>query len=424
MSNQLACDSNAIRKSIEVLYKQESRKIYATLIRLLGDFELAEEALQDAFNVALKHWPTQGMPENPVPWLISTGRFKAIDAIRKQQRQREKLEVAATEVEGVSDIAGQAQEQSANAIEDDQLRLIFTCCHPAIDPKVQVALTLREVCGLTTEEIASAFLVSNTTMAQRIVRGKAKIRDARIPFELPDDTDFNNRLDAVLTVIYLVFNEGYSATQGELAIRSELTSEAIRLTRLLYSLTPDPEVAGLLALMLLNDARKAARTNACGDIILLEDQDRNLWSKGMIAEGTQLVAEIMRAGEYGFYTIQAAISATHAVATTAAATDWSQIIELYAQLHQVSPSPVIELNQAVAIAMKDGPDAGIAIIERLFEHKEMQRYHLAHAAYGELLSRAGRTASAINAFKTALNLTTQLPEQRVLKQKLLKLGEN
>ncbi|MGB7996388.1 MAG: RNA polymerase sigma factor [Photobacterium halotolerans] len=413
--------SEAVQSKVENLYRNEARKVYASLIRLLGDFNLAEEALHDAFSTALTQWPKEGIPDNPSAWLVSVGRFKAIDHLRRQKRQVEIVSELLDAPNDTSFIRSDTEspfELDDQVIEDDQLRLIFTCCHPAIDAKVQVALTLREVCGLTTEEIASAFLTSPSTMAQRIVRGKAKIREANIPFQLPSETELPDRIESVLSVIYLVYNEGYSASAGERVTRSELTAEAIRLARLVRSLLPDAEVSGLLALMLLNESRRGARTDQQGDIVLLEDQDRRLWDAALIEEGIALVQSALETRNIGYYTLQAAIAAAHAQAADMASTDWARIVSLYSLLLQVAPSPVIELNRAVAVAMRDGPQAGIEIVENLLEQKVLQTYHLTYATYGELLSRAGRVQEAISAFERALSLTQQAPEQRILRRKL------
>ncbi|MFC5051454.1 RNA polymerase sigma factor [Rubritalea spongiae] len=403
---------------IDAIYRQESGKVLATLVRVLKDIDLAEEAMQDAFVAAITAWNSKGIPENPAAWLISTGRFKAIDAIRKRARLN-KLE---------PELQRQLDEiQSANlsfserAIKDDRLRLIFACCHPAIDLKVQVPLTLREVCGLSTENISSAFLVPTATMAQRIVRGKAKIRAAKIPFEIPDATALPERLDGVLSVIYLVFNEGYSASSGDTALRAELSQEAIRLARLLYDLLPDPEVQGLLALMLLHESRRAARTNEQDDLILLEEQDRSLWDQNMIREGQQLVRQSLASREFGTFTIQAALSAVHAEAKTAETTDWPQIVALYNVLGQIEPSPVVELNRAVAISMSEGIEAGLKIVDDLLREGELDNYHLAHAAQGELLRRLGKFTEAKGSFEKALSLTKQAPERRLLQRRIASL---
>ncbi|WP_434341088.1 RNA polymerase sigma factor [Motilimonas cestriensis] len=416
-----AAASAAVQRKIDELYRHERRKVYASLIRLLGDFDVAEEALHDAFHAALTQWTEQGIPDNPSAWLISTGRFKAIDQLRRQRRQGEIIDEQRN-LPNSSLFAHEAYEQPFecrdDVIEDDQLRLIFSCCHPAIDAKVQIALTLREVCGLSTEEIASAFLTSPSTMAQRIVRGKAKIREAKIPFQIPSAPELPGRMESVLSVIYLVYNEGYCASAGEHAMRSELSGEAIRLARMLAALLPDAETSGLLALMLLNESRRRARTDRHGDIVLLEDQDRSLWDAALIQQGLALVQGALDSGDYGYYTLQAAIVAVHAQAQDAASTDWGQIVSLYSLLLQIAPSPVIALNQAVAVAMRDGPQAGLEMIEKLLDNKQLKNYHLAYASYGELLSRGGQIRAAIVAFEQALGLAKQAPEQRILKRKL------
>ncbi|EMI19633.1 RNA polymerase, sigma-24 subunit, ECF subfamily [Rhodopirellula maiorica SM1] len=411
---------STVRNQVEEIYRIQSRKVFASLVRLLGDFDLAEEAMQEAFAAAISQWDAEDIPANSSAWLISAGRFKAIDIIRR----REKARAIAPEVSRrIQETCEANAERAVAEIEDDQLRLIFTCCHPAIDPKVQVPLTLREVCGLTTEEIAKAFLTSPTTMAQRIVRGKAKIRDARIPFVVPRLSDLPTRLDGVLSVIYLIFNEGYSASRGDSLIRSDLSDEAIRLCRLLLRLHSDAEGMGLLALMLLHESRRSARTSGDGEIVLLEDQDRSLWDQQLISEGKKLVEQSLGSRRFGFYTLQAAISAVHADAPTAAQTDWNQIVALYSVLLQVDPSPVVELNRAVAVAMRDGPEAGIAIIDEVLGRGELRNYHLAHSARGELLRRAGRNVDAIAAFQQALELCQQQPERRFLIDRLRSLRE-
>ena len=400
---------------VESLYRSHSRQVFATLVRVLGDFDLAEEALHEAFAAAVEQWSRQGAPDNPVAWLISTGRFKAVDSIRRRAKFNDlqpELARRADEIE----TANQSIKQQD--VEDDRLRLIFTCCHPAIDPQVQVPLTLREVCGLSTEQIAHAFLTKPPTMAQRIVRGKAKIRDAGIPYVVPSLGDLPARLDAVLSVIYLVFNEGYSASSGETLTRVALSDEAIRLARLLVELLPDPEAMGLLALMLLHESRREARQNSAGDIVLLEDQDRSLWSQELIAKGLHLVERSLRFGRIGVYAIQAAISAVHAEAKTADQTDWAQIVSLYDVLLRANPSPVIELNRAVAVAMRDDVTSGLAIIDAILARGELQDYCLAHSARAELLRRAGECDKARHAFERALSLARQEPERRFLKRKL------
>ncbi|MAT14031.1 MAG: RNA polymerase subunit sigma-24 [Planctomyces sp.] len=400
------------------LYQQESRRVLATLIRLLGDFDLAEEALQEAFTAAAEQWQHEGIPDNPRAWLVSTGRFKAVDLVRRRASFQKMQPAIAARVEAIADHNADLAERQ---IKDDQLRLIFTCCHPAIDPKVQVPLTLREVCGLTTEEIASAFLTAPAAMAQRIVRGKAKIRDAGIPYVIPSEADLPERIDAVLAVIYLVFNEGYSASTGTTHTRPDLSNEAIRLGRLMLELLPDPEVMGLLALMLLHESRRAARLSPEGDIILLEDQDRSRWNRELIREGQQLVQRAFAAGNVGPYTIQAAISAVHAEAARPEETDWNDIVGLYDVLLQAGGSPIVELNRAVAIAMRDGEASGVRLIEEILDRGELLDYHLAHSARGELLRRMGDHEQARLAFTRALELARQEPERRFLTAKLREL---
>jgi RNA polymerase sigma-70 factor, ECF subfamily len=408
-----------IRELVEAVYRAESRQVLATLIRLLGDFDAAEEALHDAFTVAVERWARDGVPANPRAWLVSTGRHKAIDAMRRRAR----FDASLTELtKHLESSTSDAEEWNDQHVEDDRLRLIFTCCHPALPPGAQVAMTLREVCGLTTDEIARAFLTTPSTVAQRIVRAKAKIRDARIPYVVPSEADLPDRLDAVLRVVYLVFNEGYSASSGGSLTRPDLSGEAIRLGRLLVELLPEPEAVGLLALMLLHDSRRAARTSATGELILLEDQDRSLWNRDQIAEGASLVQRALSSRRIGPYTIQAAIAAVHAEAPNAAATDWAQIVGLYDVLIQADPSPVVELNRAVAVAMRDGPLAGLELIDAILARGELGNYHLAHAARADLCRRLGRTAEARASYERALGLTKQEPERRFLERRLAGLS--
>lgn len=409
-----------VRELVEDVYRSESRQVLATLIRLLGDFDTAEEALHDAFAVAVEQWARDGVPANPRAWLVSTGRFKAIDAMRRRARFDESLaELAKQSETAVYDNDAQDDE----SVEDDRLRLIFTCCHPALSPEAQVAMTLREVCGLATEEIARAFLTKPATIAQRIVRAKAKIRDARIPYEVPSERDLPDRVDAVLRVVYLVFNEGYSASTGASLTRHDLSTEAIRLGRLLSELLPEPEAVGLLALMLLHDSRRAARTSPSGDLVLLEDQDRALWNKDQITEGISLVERALRSGPVGPFAIQAAIGAVHAQAPNAAATDWAQIVALYDVLLRAEPSAVIELNRAVAVAMRDGPSVGLALIDALLARGDLENYHLAHAAHADLCRRLGKTKEARVSYERALTLTQQEPERRFLARRLSELSD-
>ncbi len=409
---------NTAPADFEGIYRQESRRVLATLIRLLGDFELAEEALHEAFRAALEQWPVSGVPANPRAWLVSAGRFKAIDAIRRNARFKP-LD------DDVADTLAAPEAEPAEDIEDDRLRLIFTCCHPALNPDAQVALTLREVCGLTTEEIAHAFLTPAPTLAQRIVRAKAKIRDAGIPYETPSPDQLPARLDSVLRVIYLVFNEGYSASSGEVLTRHDLSAEAIRLARLLMELLPeqqlDPQVTGLLALMLLNESRRTARTAANGDVILLEDQDRSLWQRAFIEEGVILTRRALSSGRVGAYALQAAISATHAEAASTAQTDWREIVGLYDLLLTLDPSPVVALNRAVAVAMRDGPAAGLSIVDALLERGELRDYRLAHAARADFCRRLQRNGEARAAYQRALQLTRSAPERRYLERRLAAL---
>jgi RNA polymerase sigma-70 factor (ECF subfamily) len=407
-----------VQQTVNAVYVAESRRVLATLIRLLGDFEAAEEALQDAFRAALEQWPRDGVPANPRAWLVSAGRFKAIDAMRRRARFDQLDESTAAEQIAGRDAAAWADEES---VEDDRLRLVFTCCHPALAPDGQIALTLREVCGLTTEEIAQAFLTPAPTLAQRIVRAKAKIRSARIPYRVPDPAELPARLGAVLRVIYLVFNEGYAASSGTSVTRHDLSSEAIRLGRLLVELLPEPEARGLLALMLLHESRRAARMTPAGEIILLEDQDRRLWDRALIDEGLGLVDQALRRRPPGPYAVQAAIAAVHATAPTAAATDWNEIVGLYDLLSLLEPSPVIELNRAVAVAMRDGPAAGVALIDGILGRGQLGDYRPAHAARAELCRRLGAKAAARTSYERALALTKQEPERRYLERRLAEL---
>jgi RNA polymerase sigma-70 factor (ECF subfamily) len=406
-----------MRTQVDAVYRAESRRVLATLIRLLGDFDLAEEALHDAFRAALEQWPRDGVPANPRAWLVSAGRFKAIDGIRRRARFTALDDVA----EQVEAIAAEVPEADDSGVEDDRLRLIFTCCHPALSPDAQIALTLREVCGLTTEQIAHAYLLPAPTLAQRIVRAKAKIRDARIPYQVPTQAELPDRIDAVLRVIYLVFNEGYAASSGDSLTRPDLSGEAIRLARLLVALIPEPEALGLLGLMLLHESRRAARTSPTGDLVLLEDQDRTRWDRTQIAEGIALVERALGSRRFGPYTLQAAISAVHAEAPSMVATDWAQIVGLYDVLARVEPSPVVELNRAVAVAMRDGPAAGLALVEAILGRGDLVDYHLAHAARGDLCRRLGHKGDARAALERALALTRQEPERRFLERRLAEL---
>jgi RNA polymerase sigma-70 factor (ECF subfamily) len=406
------------RRAVEEVYRTESRRVLATLIRLLGDFDLAEEALHDAFRAALEQWPRDGMPDNPRAWLVSAGRFKAIDGIRRRARFTPLDEVA----ERVESIPDERAAQEKESVEDDRLRLIFTCCHPTLAPEAQVALTLREVCGLATEEIARAFLTAAPTLAQRIVRAKAKIRDARIPYQVPEGPELAERLDSVLRVIYLVFNEGYSASAGASLTRHDLSGEAIRLARLLVDLLPEPEAIGLLALMLLHESRRAARTSPEGDLVLLEEQDRSLWNRAQIGEGLALAQRALSSGQVGPYALQAAIAAVHARAPRADATDWGRIVSLYDLLLRAEPSPIVALNRAVAVAMRDGPAAGLALVDALLERGELSNYHLAHAARAEMCRQLGRNAEARAAYGRVLELVRQEPERRFIERRLSALG--
>ena len=407
-----------IRQTVDDLYRNESRRVFATLIRLLGDFDRAEEALHDAFTAAVTQWPKEGIPANPRAWLVSTGRFKAIDAIRRRTRFDASLALLAEQIDNNTE---DYTATDGEDLEDDRLRLIFTCAHPALPPDARVALTLREVCGLTTEEIAHAFLAPPPTIAQRIVRAKAKIRDAGIPYQVPALADLPERLDPVLRVIYLVFNEGYSASSGDTLVRADLSGEAIRLGRLLVELLAEPEVLGLLALMLLQESRRAARTSPAGDLILLEDQDRSRWNQRQIAEGLALVERALSTRRFGPYSLQAALAAVHAQAPTAAATDWAQIVALYDVLSQLDPSPIVDLNRAVALAMRDGPEAGLAPIDDLLARGELTDYHLAHAARADLLRRLDRREASAAAYRQALTLAKQEPERRFIERRLREL---
>lgn len=408
-----------VRSLVEEVYRAESRRVLATLIRLVGDFDLAEEALHEAFAAAVEKWDRDGVPANPRAWLVSAGRFKAIDAMRRRARLDNSAEAIAQKLDWPEPSIEELDEAH---FRDDQLRLIFTCCHPALAPSTQVALTLREVCGLTTEEVASAFLSVPTTIAQRIVRGKAKIRGAKIPYEVPSLADLPERLDAVLAVIYLVFNEGYSASSGDSLTRPDLSAEAIHLARMLQELLPDPEVTGLLALMLLQESRRAARTAPDGEIVLLDEQDRSMWNREQITEGTALVQQAFAAGRIGSYTIQAAIAAVHAGAADSEDTDWARIVALYDVLARIQPSPVVELNRAVAVAMRDGPQAGLELIDGIFSRGELDGYHLAHAARADLCRRLGKSSDAKASYEKALSLARQEPERRFLKRRIRELG--
>ncbi len=425
-----------VRESLDSLYRADSGRILATLIRLLGDFDLAEEAMHEAFAAALNLWPKSGVPANPRPWLISTARFKAIDTLRRRARFDASQDELARHLEAQLSSAGRSNHNLHGSLakdcfgedrfeddhlEDDRLRLIFTCCHPSLPPEARIALTLREVCGLTTEEIAKAFLTTPRTLAQRIVRAKAKIRETPIPYEVPAPEELPERLGAVLQVVYLVFNEGYSAAAGAEVTRAELTREAIRLARLLLELQPEPEVMGLVALMLLHESRRAARTSSTGELILLENQDRSLWNRQQITEGVTLLEKALKSRRFGPYTLQAAIAAVHAEAESSAATDWPQIVALYNQLVRIHPSPVAQLNRAVAIAMRDGPQAGLTHIDAVMEHGELANYYLAHSARADMYRRLGRTAEARSSYEKALALTQQEPERQFLEERIRQL---
>jgi RNA polymerase sigma-70 factor (ECF subfamily) len=407
------------RDQISDIYVAESRRVLATLIRVLGDFDVAEEALHDAFRAALEQWPRDGIPGNPRAWLVSAGRFKAIDGLRRRKRFDALDDVGEAADVAIDDPAAWADPES---VEDDRLRLIFTCCHPALAPDAQVALTLREVCGLTTEEIAAAFLTPAPTLAQRIVRAKAKIRDARIPYQVPAPAELPARLDAVLRVIYLVFNEGYAASSGDAVTRQDLSGEAIRLGRLLVDLLPEPEALGLLALMLLHESRRDARTTSSGELVLLDDQDRSRWNHAFIVEGSALVRRALMSGRPGPYSVQAAIAAVHGAAATPADTDWNEIVGLYDLLRDMDPSPVVELNRGIALAMRDGPAAGLTVVDAILERGELTNYRFAHAARADLCRRLGRQADARQAYRRALALTRQAPERRFLERRLAELG--
>ena len=406
-----------MQDKIDAIYRAESRRVFATLVRLLGDFDTAEEALHEAFRAALEQWPKDGVPANPRAWLVSAGRFKAIDGIRKSARLEELDEDAEESLVAPDD----SESWGGEGIEDDRLRLIFTCCHPALQPDAQVALTLREVCDLTTEEIAAAFITAPSTLAQRIVRAKAKIRDAKIPYQVPSGEDLPERLDSVLRVVYLVFNEGYSASSGAALTRHDLSGEAIRLARLLVELLPEPEAMGLLALMLLHESRRAARASASGDLVLLDQQDRSLWNRELIAEGLGLTQRAFATRRIGPYCIQAAISAVHAEAPSAADTDWAEIVGLYDLLLRMDPSPVVELNRAVAVAMRDGPEAGLGLVDAILARGDLADYRLVHAARADLCRRLGRRDEARDAYRRALDLAKQDPERRFLERRIAEL---
>jgi RNA polymerase sigma-70 factor, ECF subfamily len=409
------------RDIIEQTFRTDSRRVLATLIRLLGDFDLAEEAMQEAFSAAVERWPQDGVPRNPRAWLISTGRFKAIDSLRRRARFDASLQPLADQLgAGIT----QPEEIEEEGVQDDRLRLIFTCCHPALPPDAQVALTLREVCGLTTEEIARAFLAPPPTLAQRIVRAKAKIKVANIPYQVPGRTDLPERLASVLQVVYLVFNEGYSASSGASLTRHDLSAEAIRLGRLLVELLPEPEAMGLLALMLLHESRRETRTSPDGELVLLDEQDRTRWNRELIAEGMALVERSMRSRQFGPFTLQAAIAAIHAEAASAETTDWAEIVGLYDVLLRADPSPVVELNRAAAVAMRDGPAAGLTLIDGILARGDLQDYQLAHAARAELCRRLGQTSDSVASYRRALSLTLQEPQRRFIEKRLSELGKS
>jgi RNA polymerase sigma-70 factor, ECF subfamily len=413
-----AGSAEEMRRRVETIYRADSRRVLATLIRLLGDFDLAEEALHEAFAAAVLRWTEEGMPANPRAWLVSAGRFRAIDRVRRRAKFDASQAALALELENT---AAAAAEDADHELADDQLRLIFTCCHPSLPPDAQIALTLREVCGLTTEQIAHAFLGSAATIAQRIVRAKAKIRDDRIPYQVPSLAELPDRLDTVLRVVYLVFNEGYSASSGEALTRHDLSGEAIRLGRLLVELLPEPEALGLLGLMLLHESRRTARSSATGDLVLLAEQDRSLWDRALIAEGSALAERALRSRRFGPYTLQAAIAAVHAESHDAAATDWPQIIGLYDVLLRADPSPVVELNRALAVAMRDGPEPALALVDAILERGDLGDYHLVHSARADLCRRLGRKSEARAAYERALALAEQEPERRFLERRLAEL---
>jgi len=419
MDKKVENGAGLAQEMVEAVYSSESRRVLATLIRLFGDFDLAEDALHEAFIAALEQWPRDGVPSNPRAWLVSAGRFKAIDALRRRARFDASLKSLAESFDTANEDFSEWKDEG---VEDDRLRLIFICCHPALPPDARIALTLREVCGLTTEEIAHAFLMAPATVAQRIVRAKAKIRDACIPYQVPSRDDLPDRLDTVLHVIYLVFNEGYYASSGTLLTRADLSDEAIRLGRLLIELLPEPEVTGLLALMLLHESRRVARISPAGDVILLDEQDRSLWNRNLIVEGTALVERALLSRRFGPFTLQAAIAAVHAEASNSGVTDWAQIVALYDVLLRAEPSPVVELNRAVAVAMRDGPAAGLSLIDSILSRGDLSDYRLAHSARAELCRRLGRVVEARISFERALSLTRQEPERRFLERRLRELG--